>query len=134
MEQPPEKCYDYTYYMGGEKKDAMQIICKSLFQLQDKGLRVNIRPHPRYTDMQALQEVCGDIPVENWKDVTVEMSVLRSKAVISQFSTVLLQAYYNGVQTVIDDLVSPAQYKKLKELQYIMLNVEHKLLSDIERS
>ena len=134
VEQPPEKCYDYTYYMGGEKKDAMQIICKSLFQLQDKGLRVNIRPHPRYTDMQALQEVCGDIPVENWKDVTVEMSVLRSKAVISQFSTVLLQAYYNGVQTVIDDLVSPAQYKKLKELQYIMLNVEHKLLSDIERS
>lgn len=134
VEQVPEKCYDYTYYMGGEQREAMQTICRSLNALRKQGSRVNIRPHPRYTDMQVLNTVCGDIPVENWKEVTVEMSVLRSKAVISQFSTVLLQAHCNGIVTVIDDLVNPEQYKKLKELQYIMLNVEHKLLSDIGRS
>lgn len=134
VEQVPEKCYDYTYYMGGEQREAIEIICRSLNALRKQGSRVNIRPHPRYTDMQVLNTVCGDIPVENWKEVTVEMSVLRSKAVISQFSTVLLQAHCNGIVTVIDDLVNPEQYKKLKELQYIMLNVEHKLLSDIGRS
>lgn len=134
VEQIPEKCYDYTYYMGGEQREAMQIICDSLRKLQEKGHSVNIRPHPRYTDMQMLKEVCGEIPVENWKEVTVEMSVLRSKAVVSQFSTVLLQAYYNDVAAVIDDLVNPKQYKKLEELQYIMIHVDHQVLSDIERS
>lgn len=133
VEQLPEKCYDYTYYMGGEQREAMQIVCKALTGLIEQGKRVNIRPHPRYTDMQTLKEVCGEIPVENCSEVTIENSVLRSNAVVSQFSTVLLQAYYNGVPVVIDDLVNPEQFKKLKELQFIMLNVKHMLLSDLER-
>ena len=134
VEERPEKCYDYTYYMGGEQREAMEIICGTLRKLQEKGCSVNIRPHPRYTDMQVLKSVCGDIPVENWKEITVEMSVLRSNAVISQFSTVLLQAYCNGIETVIDDLINPDRYKKLEELQYIMVHVDHKRLSDLERS
>lgn len=131
VEKYPEKCYDYTYYMGGEQREAMQTICRSLNVLRKQGTRVNIRPHPRYTDMQALEEVCGDIPVENWREITVEMSVLRSNAVISQFSTVLLQACNNDIVTVIDDLTDPSNYKKLQELGFVMLSKADKTLSEL---
>lgn len=131
VDQMPEKCYDYTYYLGGEQREEMVSVCRSLNALRKRGAQVNIRPHPRYTDMQALHAVCGDISVENWKEVTVEMSVLRSKAVISQFSTVLLQAHCNGVETVIDDQTDPENYRKLQVLDFVMLSKAQRRLSEL---
>lgn len=129
VEQKPEQSYDYTYYFGGEDKKEMEFVCKTLLTLREKGKRIKIRPHPRYTDMQALQNVCGDIPVESCAEVSIEMSVLQSKAVISQFSTVMLQAYYNGITVVLDDMTNPEQHAKLRELECPLLNLEHRLLS-----
>lgn len=126
----PETCYDYTYYLGSEDKEALIRLHGFLSQLRQKGASVNVRPHPRYTDMEALAQIYTDISVENTKEVTIETSVLRSRAVISQFSTVLLQASCNGVATVIDDLTDPARYAKLRELGFVMLKKEHTLLSE----
>ena len=131
QEDIPEKCYDYTYYLGAEGKEELTRLHGYLSQLRSKGATVNVRPHPRYTDMELLAQLYTDISVENTKEVTIETSVLRSRAVVSQFSTVLLQAYYNGIEVVIDDLTDPAQYAKLRELEYALLDKNHKLLSEM---
>lgn len=133
VEKLPEKCYDYTYYMGGEQRVEMEIICGVLHKLQKEGCSVNIRPHPRYTDMQVLHEVCGEIPVEDWKEVTIERSVLRSKAVISRFSTVLLQASNNGVATIIDDMTDPETFARMQKLEFIMFSKEYMTMSELIR-
>lgn len=133
QEAIPEKCYDYTYYLGAEDKHALTRLHGFLSRLQSKGATVNVRPHPRYTDMELLAQLYTDISVENTKEVTIETSVLRSRAVVSQFSTVLLQAYYNDIDVVIDDLTNPVQYAKLRELEYALLDKEHKLLSQVLR-
>ena len=132
VEQLPEKCYDYTYYLGGENREALLRLHNMLARMQENGVSVNVRPHPRYTDMEALKQIYTDIHVEDGQD-TIEMSVLKSRAVISQFSTVLLQAYYNGIPVVVDDVTNPEQYEKLRELEYSMVDKPHQTLSALTK-
>ena len=129
LETTPEKCYDYTYYLGAEDKDALIRLHGSLTRLQAGGASVNVRPHPRYTDKEVLRKLYQDIAVEDTSEVTIETSVMRSRAVISQFSTVLLQASCNGIDIVIDDLTDPDQHAKLLQREYVMLDKPHKKLS-----
>ena len=131
VSESPEKCYDYTVYLGAEGREALIKLHRVLAVLKAQGAAVNVRPHPRYTDKTVLAELYGDIHVEDTSAETIEMSVLKSRMVVSQFSTVLLQAYYNGIPVVIDDITNPERFAKLEELGYIMLNVEHKLLSQV---
>lgn len=128
--QIPEKCYDYTVYLGAEGREALIKLHEVLSALKAQGASVNVRPHPRYTDKEILSQLYTDMHIEDTSSETIEMSVLKSRAVISQFSTVLLQAHYNGIPVVIDDITNPERFAKLEELRYIMLNVEHKLLSE----
>lgn len=127
----PQKCYDYTYYLGGENREELIEIHGLLLKLQGQGAAVNVRPHPRYTDMTVIEELYGDIHVEEPSAETIEMSVLKSRAVVSLASTVLVQAHHNGIPVVVDDLTNPAQYAKLRELEYSVVYNEHVLLSKI---
>lgn len=131
--EAPEKCYDYTVYLGSEDREALTKLHNVLAALKERGAEVNVRPHPRYTDKTVLAELYTDFHVEDPTVETIEMSVLKSRSVISQFSTVLLQAYCNGISVVIDDITNPERFAKLKELRYIMMSVDHKLLSAVER-
>ena len=90
VSQIPEKCWDYTIYLGAEGREALIKLHEALAALKAKGASVNLRPHPRYTDKTILAELYGDIHVEDTSTETIEMSVLKSRTVISQFSTVLL--------------------------------------------
>lgn len=49
--------YDYTYYLAAENKETLQIISQAMATLYNKGLRISVRPHPRYTDMQRVKEM-----------------------------------------------------------------------------
>ena len=126
-----EKKYDYTYYLTAETDEELGIIAEKLKELQEKGKRVSVRPHPRYSDMDKVSMYFDFANVENWKTIAIEESLLQTGAAISLHSTVLYQAYNNGIGAVIDDISAPKQFAKLKELRYVMLSVEHRLLSEL---
>ena len=129
-----EKTVDYTYYLQMQKGEELAKIVETLSAISKRGDRVAVRPHPRYTNLDELKALINDvhIEIESCKEITIENSILRTKNVISLYSTVLLQAYINGVNIVIDDISNKDDYLKLVNLKYVMLNAEHKLLSNIE--
>ena len=127
-----EKEYDYTFYLGAERDEQLQQIIFCLNLLKQRGKKVSLRPHPRYSDLNMVRRFCIDgITIEDGGSLPIEMSILRTRNAVSGFSTVLNQAYHNGVKIVIDDVSKPEAYKKLEELGYVMLKVEHKLLSQV---
>ncbi len=125
------KIYDYVYYLGNENEEQIKEISKVFFALNKNGIKTAIRPHPRYSDMSIINREFSFTDIEDTADVSIEESVLRTKAAVSIYSTVLNQAYHSGVKVVIDDITNRQRYTKLKELGYVMLSVEHKKLSDI---
>ena len=123
--------YDYTYYLAAENKETLQVIADALRLLQNKGKRISVRPHPRYSNVTLVRELFDFANIEDYKAVTIEQSLLQTGNAISLFSTVLNQAVSASIPIVIDDLCTPANFHKLKELRYICLNKEHNLLSEV---
>ena len=81
--------------------------------------------------MEEAKRVFGNIDIEDTRKIEIEKSILRTENVISLYSTVLNQAIHNNISIVIDDITNRGKYLRLKEMQFICLNKEHKLLSDI---
>ena len=125
--------YDFTYYLGGETIDELLIISEKLRIIKNNGFQVSVRPHPRYSNMSEINKIFDFLDIENPKKTPIETSLLQTKNAISLFSTVLTQIHYSeiGVGIIIDNVSAPNKYEKLDELKYIMLSVEHKLLSDL---
>lgn len=126
-----EKAFDYTYYLGAETGEVLTRVANALKSLLNNGSRVAVRPHPRYSDFEEIRNKFDGIVIENCEETDIEESVLRTENVISSYSTVLNQAYHNNVEIVIDDVSDPSKYKKLNELKYIMMNVQHRTLSEV---
>ena len=97
----------------------------------EKGKKVAVRPHPRYSDMKYVEEYFGELVIEDVKTLPIEKSILRTKTVIAVYSTVLNQAYSNGIPIVIDNISAPEKYKKLEELQYIFAAKGIRTVSDL---
>ena len=126
-----EKTIDYTYYLGSQKGQTLQKVIFSMIKLKKAGYQVAIRPHPRYSNIKEIRSLAPELEIENCIDLDIETSLKRTKNAVSAYSTVLYQAYCNGIFSVIDDVTNPSEFQKLQELQYIMLDKEHKLLSKI---
>ena len=129
-----EKKIDYTYYLGGDPDEELAVVRAALDKLVTKGFICEVRPHPRWSNMETVRKVFEGISIQDTSTVNIDKSILQTKNAISLYSTVLLQAYYNDVHVVIDDLSSPNKFKMLESYQYIMLNKPHKLLSEITRN
>ena len=125
-----EKKYFLKYYLADTNEEDMKKIAGFLRDFSQKGLHVAVRPHPRFTDMNLVKKIFVDIEIEE-SSVPIEPSILSTEYVTALFSTVLNQAYFNGVQIVIDDYTNKTKYEKLKELQYFIMEKEHKLLSEL---
>jgi hypothetical protein len=126
-----EKTIDYTYYLGGDPDEELSIVRRAVDQLVAKGFVCEIRPHPRWSNMESVTGLFQGISIQDTSSVTINDSILKTKNAISLYSTVLIQAYFNDVNIVIDDLSSPDKFKMLESYKYIMLNKPHKLLSEI---
>lgn len=126
-----EKVIDYTYFLGAEDGEALNKVAECLKRLTEKEKRVAIRPHPRYSNLEHVCAAIGEenIIIEDTNNLTVEQSVLRTHNAVSLYSTVLNQAYHNGTHVVIDDVSNPDLYRKLNEIEYVMLHLDHSLLS-----
>ena len=103
-------------------------------KLVEKGYACEVRPHPRWSDIKVIKRVFQGITIQDTSKVSVYDAILMTNNAIGLSSTVMLQAFYNDVNVVIDDLSNPAKFKKLEGYQYIMLNKPHDLLSQITNS
>lgn len=125
-----KKEIDYTYYLGGESKENMLNIANNLSKLKNKGYKISVRPHPLYSNIIDVRKIFQNFEIEDNKN-DIETSILRTKNVISLYSTVLYQAFLNEIPIIIDDLSNKEYYEKLKKLKFICLNKKHSLLSKI---
>lgn len=125
-----EKLVDYTYYLGMEDEIMLNKIAEAL-KIIAQSKKVAIRPHPRYSDNAKIKQKFGFVEIEEYCDISIEESILRTKNVISRYSTVLTQALYNGVNVIIDDYTEPRQYEKLKKLEYVAINKPHLRLTEV---
>lgn len=124
-----EKKYDYTYYLASESEKVLNLISEKLIILKNRGKRISVRPHPRYSNIEHIKKIFAELNIEDTSKITIEQSLAQTDRAIALYSTVLNQAYHSGIKIIIDDLSNVENYRKLKELQYGMLQVEHSLLS-----
>lgn len=125
------KTKQYTYYLGWESGEKLKTIAKAMDDLRKKGYAVAIRPHPRYTDLNENKSCAPEIEIEDYKTLTIEQSLRRTENAVSVYSTVLNQAYNNGIGIVIDDVSDREKFERLEERQYIMLSKPHEILSEL---
>lgn len=141
IEEPPSLIFkndnvkekiDYVFYLQSESNEELNVIFSILAEIKNKST-VLVRMHPTYSNKNEIEKLSKkyDIPIEDNFIVGIEESVLRTKNVISLYSSVLNQAYHSGKNIIIDDLSRPKDFKKLKERGYIMLSVNHRPLSEI---
>lgn len=123
--------YDLTYYLSRGSKKELVAIASILQKLQERGLKVTVRYHPRYTDSSIADKLFFNVDIEDSADITIDKSLLKTKSVVAQYSTVLYQASCRGKMVIIDDITNQGCFLKLRDLKYIMLEKDHKLLSEL---
>ena len=109
----------------------LNIIKQKLKGLENKGYKISIRPHPRYSNMKLVNKVLRDFYIEETKTISIEQSILQTRNAIAAYSSTLNQAYHSGIQVVIDDVSRPWLYEMLKDLDYVMLKKNPLLLSEL---
>ena len=119
-----------TYYLQVESENELNVIRESLKKLVELNYKVFIRPHPRYSDIKKVEMIFKKFNIEN-NDVSIEESINKSNYIISKFSTVLYEAYLKNKHIVIDDISNRELYENLENYEYIILNKEHTLLSEM---
>lgn len=126
-----EKEFDLTIYLQEQNNRQMRKLNKALNEIND--LRISIRPHPRYTNFKSFQKIFKNFNLEDFRKISCEESIARTKCVCSIFSTVILQAHYNNVNICIDDISLPCVYKKLDDLDYNFVKENIKLSNYIKK-
>lgn len=130
MEQQKGKIQtiDYKYMLFEDSQ--LEGVANSLKKIKSKGYTVQVRPHPAYSNIEKVRVYFSNEDIEDC-GVAIQTSVANTKNVISLCSTVLYQAYLNGVDYVIDDVNYSNEYQKIKNLDYILISKPHKNLSDV---
>ena len=118
-----------TYYFQNQTREQMIVVKEALERL---GVSYRVRPHPIFTNMDNLNSVFGEETIEDYGQVSIEQSIMRSKMLIAKNSTVLFQGYINKRRVVIDDVSDPCSFSRMRESGYIMANkCECARLSDV---
>ena len=126
----PTGLVDYTFYLNLENEKSLHFIVDIAQRLNASGKTVRIRLHPSQIKEERLKRIIPKSMYDNdIKDIF--QSIANADYVVSKYSTVLFQAYSKGKKIVIDDISNPEEFRKLKQLDYIMIEKEHLLLSSI---
>lgn len=120
---------DVTYYLQNHTKKQMEDIKKILDLMK---VDYKVRPHPRYTKENYVNDIFALSHIEDFNKVSIEESIMSSEKLIAWDSTTLYQGYLNGKSIVIDDVSNPDRFEYLRYADYIMINKPGVLkLSDI---
>lgn len=120
-----------TYYFSGESTASVRKIAEIFRKMDSEGKRVLVRPHPRYSHLELIAECFDPSMIEDPGTVTMEESLGRTRYAAGMHTTVLSEALVEGRMPVIDDMSDPAQFANLEKRKFVMLEREHKLLSEI---
>ena len=123
---------DYTYYLQAPTPKQLEAIMKNLLILQKHGAKIAVRPHPMYiNEVKSLYKGLSGFLLEDPRNVSIEQSLLRTNCAISLLSAALIQAAYNGIPIVIDDVTVPGLYDDLNSRQCTCLKMRHRRLSEL---
>ena len=113
--------------------EVLDKIAKILLSLKERGLKISVRPHPRYSDKEVVNRIFRGLDcIEDPEILDTKTSILRTQNAISLYSTILNQAVHNGTQIVIDDISDTSKFCLLGELGYIYIHdAKVRLLSDV---
>lgn len=129
-EKVNRKKADYVFYLNCLSDSEMQRLAENVRKLKGRGVYIRVRPHPVQQNMNEMEQLIGSIcEIEYPKDVDILCSLASTDSAVSQYSTVLYQAYCLNKKVVIDDLTNEKLFKQLQKLDYIMLAKPHVLLS-----
>ncbi len=132
--EPP---FYLTYYLSGGSDETkyhenVPEIAEILKRLQRSGKRCKVRPHPRWSDMDAVRACCGgEIPIEIPSEVGLDDSIRQSAYVAGTMSTCLLQAFSGGKPVILDDVTAPGYFQRMRESRFILMNKPHLCLSEL---
>ena len=127
-----EKNYaDYKYYLQVPNINEMESILKSMEFAKKAGLTVKYRLHPNHMNDEAFKIISKE-EIENPHEVDIETSMASCNNVVGSYTTVLVQAYFSGINVIMDDVTYQSRYKQLKEFKYILSNTNVKRLSECQ--
>ena len=121
----------FTYYLSGESTKTLKNLRGVFDTLEKKGQICKVRPHPRYSHWDIIEELFSPEERESPQAEKMEDSFRKAKYIVGLSTTVLIEAYNEGKEIVIDDLTDPEQFSNLSRRFCRTLSMEHKLLSDI---
>lgn len=123
---------DFTYYLGGESGDKLYRIKRTLDKLVENGYVVAVRPHPRYSNKEEIENIfSGLFIIEDPEKTPIKRSIQSTCIAVSLYSTCLLQAYLNGISACIDDLSDPDWYEELLKRKYVLAELSSLRLSSL---
>lgn len=123
--------YYCTYYFSSQSNSSIRMIGEIFHKLEKKGLKCKVRPHPRDSKWNVINEVFPPHMIELPKEVPIEESLKSTRYVVGLASTVMSEAYYAGKEIIIDDVTSPDKFENLKKRFCIILKRRHYLLSKL---
>lgn len=112
---------DFKYYLGLYNENEIISIVKSMSFARHQGFTVKYRPHPNYSNIDLLKKYVTESEIE-YPSVNILKSISSTKNVVGVSSTVLVQAYFNGQNVIIDDISFEKQYNLLHDLDYILID------------
>lgn len=121
---------DFTYFLQNQQKKELLKIHTILKELKTYGNVVSVRPHPTYSNMKLIRSIFFDLIIEDISKISIEYSILRTRNVISLFSTVNRQAYNNNISFILDDISDKKKFSQLVDLKYFFINHNSKILSE----
>ena len=125
---------DYTYYLTVTSAKVFRTILHNLSVLLSHGAKIAIRPHPLCLELiSPLRKDSRGFILEEYDQVPIEDSLLRTGCAISPGSTVLNQAAYNHIPFIIDDISWPEYYNgpQGREMRELLVSKDYQLLSEL---
>ncbi len=119
-----------TYYLQLPPHD-MRGFADMLGRFEAAGWRVKVRPHPSDIESGRYKRYFDADRIEDGRKVGILDSIDGADMVVSQYSTVLFQAWSRGVAACIDDVSDPGLFENVVDKRFIMLEREHALLSEL---
>lgn len=111
---------DYKYYLQYNKPQEVESIINSMQFVLREGKTLKFRPHPRYSDMELLRKLLSNDQIEDVKKVPITESLANLGCAVSMDSTVLVQAYFSGIECMLDDVTYKEKQEHLAECGYIL--------------
>lgn len=122
---------DYKYYLQVPNIEEMKSILKSMEFAKKAGLTVKYRLHPNHMNDEAFKIIPKE-EIEDPHKVDIETSMASCNYVVGSYTTVLVQAYFSGINVIMDDVTYQSRYKQLKEYKYVLSNTNVKRLSECQ--